>query len=1103
MRFGPRRFKDLTTAAAMVLFAWSMAAVAPIRAGEPAEATSSAVKAAALDVASLDRTSPVDFETEILPVFKRNCLACHGSRKPKAGLILETPQTIAKGGDGGEVVKPGDAEDSYLFQVAAHRVEDGVMPPKNNKVKAENLTGEELALLKLWIEQGAAGEVNAARPVEWNPMPPALNAIHAVALTDDGQYAACARANRLFVYHLPSQRLAAELTDGSVVPSDSADSVPATAHRDFVQSLAFHPNGEWLASGGYREIKLWRRARGQPSRHMELAGDSPAQAMAVSADGRWMAAAPAGGPVQLWNLRDGQIAHTLSELTNGIAALDFSAEGRFLAAGGNQAVAVWDLETGRLHAQWNVPSQVRALAWVDSQRKLATGEEEGSIRSWEIRETPGSDPRMIRAWAGHEGPVTVLRAGPKPDREMTTGGADGLIRVWEFDNGDRVREMQHGAAIADLAVRKDGQRLASVAGDAVAKLWDAEDGKLVAELKGDRYAREEVEAQERAKTLATAELAYRKSELERQEKELKERETRVAKAKESFEPAEKAFAEKSQARDDAALAVTQAEKNLDTLHADIARVTEAFAKAEQSAAESQTEVKLLVDQTARARAEGERARQSKLEAETFYEDAQRVLDRARTAASLSDLTPEQKTAAANRAADAETVAQKSKSLFDAAASQADDKAAEADQARARADQAIEALATRSFAAGKVRVEFENVTEGSGERLQQATNSVQEARKKLEGVEKEFKMAELEKSRAETELQLAQKAEEEGTRELADAREALQRAEEGEKLSAERLESARQSAQTAEPPFHRVVFSTDPKVVLTSGTNGAVYTWDAGEGEPYDVYRWTGLPIRQLAATDANTAVALTDGQAFSFALGDEWILEGVLGTGDASSPLVDRVTALDFSPDGRWLASGGGEPSRGGEIKIWNFQERTLARDYPDVHSDTVLSLEFSPDGRFLASGATDKFARVVDWESGEVSRTFEGHTHHVMGVAWKADGRTLATSGADHVIKVWDLVKGDRKKNIEGFDKEITSIQFVGVGDEALVSSGDNRVRLLKEDGKTVRDFGGIEDFQHAAAATPDGRVVIGGGEDSVLRVWNGQKGNAIASFEPPGGKP
>lgn len=1072
-----------------------------------AEPDSSAVAATAarggpLPIAELDRDTPVDFEKEILPVFKRNCLACHGSRKPKGGLVLETPQTIALGGDGGEVVKPGAPEESYLFQAAAHREEDGIMPPKNNKVKAENLTPEELGLLKLWIEQGARGEVRAARPVEWKPIPPALNAIHALALTDDGQFAACARANRLFVYHLPSQGLAAELVDDQLVKEGLYGSDHGAAHRDFIQSLAFHPEGDLLASGGYREIKLWRRSRPEPSRHLALAGDAGAGLLAVSADGQWLATAQTQGPVSLWHARDGRIVRTFSELTNDVTALAFSKDGRRLAgSGAGPLVVVWNLDDGQVRARWSSPAAVRALAWLPGGDELAGGGEDRLIRIWKIPENGEVESATIREWPAHEGPVTVLRPVPGTEGQLASGGHDGKVKIWKIADGQLVREMTHGAPITDLAIRHDGKRLVSAAGQPVVKLWNAEDGQPVAELKGDRYAAETVIDEERARALASGELAYRKAEVERQEKEQQERETRVAKAKEAFEPAEKAYAEKAKSRDEALLAKTNAEKERDALQADIKRVTEAFEQADQLAKSSQTVVKDLVAQAAQARAEAERALQAKSEAEVFYADAQRVLERARTAASLSNLTPEEKAAAEQRAADADTVAQKSKSLTDTASSQADAKAQAAEEARAQADRAIEALAEKAFAAGKVRVEFERVTDGSEERLKQMANAIAEAGKKLENTETELQKAELEKSRAETELQLARKAEEEGTREVSDARSQLKRAEEGDQQAEARLEAARQAAQAAEQPFQTVAFSPDQRRVLTAGDSGAIHTWDAEDGDPFDVYRWTGHPVRQLAAADERgTIFAMTPGQAFSFELGDRWVLEGVLGTGDASSPLVDRVTALAFSPDGRWLASGGGEPSRSGEIKIWDVQERRLVKDLPEVHSDTVLGLAFSPDGRYLASGATDKFARVVDLESGEVARTFEGHTHHVMGVAWKADGRTLITSGADTVIKVWDFVKGDRKKNIQGFDKEITSVQFVGIGDEAVVSSGDNRVRLLKEDGKTVRDFGGIKAFQHAAAATPDGRYVIGGGEDSVLRVWDGRKGDLIASFEPPG---
>ena len=45
-------------------------------------------------VAELKRDKPVDFEAEILPVLRRNCLACHSGSKAEDHLVLETPQSI-------------------------------------------------------------------------------------------------------------------------------------------------------------------------------------------------------------------------------------------------------------------------------------------------------------------------------------------------------------------------------------------------------------------------------------------------------------------------------------------------------------------------------------------------------------------------------------------------------------------------------------------------------------------------------------------------------------------------------------------------------------------------------------------------------------------------------------------------------------------------------------------------------------------------------------------------------------------------------------------------------------------------------------------------
>ena len=113
-----------------------------------------------------------------------------------------------------------------------------------------------------------------------------------------------------------------------------------------------------------------------------------------------------------------------------------------------------------------------------------------------------------------------------------------------------------------------------------------------------------------------------------------------------------------------------------------------------------------------------------------------------------------------------------------------------------------------------------------------------------------------------------------------------------------------------------------------------------------------------------------------------------------------------------------------------------------------------------------------------------------------------VASAGADNVIKLWDFVTGERKKTIEGFGKEVTSVSFIGNTDQILISSGDNQIRTVNEGGEKIRSFEGATNFMNSASTTPDGRIVIAGGHDSVLRVWNGTNAEVIATFAPPGAK-
>ncbi len=191
-----------------------------------------------------------EFYQDVYPFLKANCLACHNKTTAKAGLNMETPELMIKGGDSGPSIVPGKSAESLLVEASVHSP-DIEMPPPNNKSGAVKLTDAEIAVLKTWIDQGAKAGVQAERQVTFKALAPGIDPIYSLALTKDGRHAVCGRGHRLFLYDLAARQLVAEITDPAVKGGG--------AHRAMVQSLAFSPDGARLASGSFREVKLWKR----------------------------------------------------------------------------------------------------------------------------------------------------------------------------------------------------------------------------------------------------------------------------------------------------------------------------------------------------------------------------------------------------------------------------------------------------------------------------------------------------------------------------------------------------------------------------------------------------------------------------------------------------------------------------------------------------------------------------------------------------------------------------------------------------------------------------------------------------------------------------
>jgi WD40 repeat protein len=313
------------------------------------------------------------------------------------------------------------------------------------------------------------------------------------------------------------------------------------------------------------------------------------------------------------------------------------------------------------------------------------------------------------------------------------------------------------------------------------------------------------------------------------------------------------------------------------------------------------------------------------------------------------------------------------------------------------------------------------------------------------------------------------------------------------------------------PVRALCISPD-KSALVAGRGNQIHVYDAG----------SGTYVRSLVDPNLTTpdkkpmkAAHLSLVESLAYSPDGKYIASGSFQevilwdaqTGALKQRIAgfsDRVVALAFSPNNKLLATGGGAPTEDGEIKLLEVPGGKVVADIKNGHSDTVFGLCFSPDGTKLATGAADKFVKVFEVPSGKFLKSFEGHTHHVLDVGWKSDGKLLASASADNTIKVWDYEKGEQARTIPGHGKQVTRLVFRGTTAEFITVSGDQTVRMWNVDnGGNTRNFGGNNDFLYAVGISADGAIVAAGGEEGIVRLYNGANGQLVKSLLPPGVEP
>ncbi len=102
-------------------------------------------------------THQVDFHREILPILANRCITCHARGRAEGGFSLETRVSTLAESDSGRAVLPGNSAESLLVKMVAGVDPDQVMPKQGRR-----LTGEEIGLLRAWIDQGVAWDADVS-----------------------------------------------------------------------------------------------------------------------------------------------------------------------------------------------------------------------------------------------------------------------------------------------------------------------------------------------------------------------------------------------------------------------------------------------------------------------------------------------------------------------------------------------------------------------------------------------------------------------------------------------------------------------------------------------------------------------------------------------------------------------------------------------------------------------------------------------------------------------------------------------------------------------------------------------------------------------------
>ena len=428
---------------------------------------------------ALTTAAQADSAKAALRVLRDECIGCHKPGKAKGGLILNTREKLMVGGDTGPSVVVGKGSTSFLVEVLL-KDGDPHMPPK------KQLSSEAISSVQKWIDEGTKwdasvfDELPTVKPVQLGKLPSNYQPALAIGLTSDQTRLAVARGESVDIHDLSKpERPIIQTLNG---------------HVEAIQSLAWSPDGQQLATGGFRLFRLWDVANGREIKALSSSLVGNITALCFTQDGKQILAADGeagvSGFIHRIDATTGKILGTWKAHDDVIYGMELSPDGKLLATGSADKLArIWTVADGKLNGTYEGhTNHVLGVAFDKSASRLATASADKEVKVWDVKSrgqeaTLGNKKLAFTSvdWASKaEGLVIITEKGD--------GSLFGeLVRHTGVRyGGDAAKEKKLERADEGLycaVISADGKTIYGGSHNGTVYVWDSA-GKITARLRG-------------------------------------------------------------------------------------------------------------------------------------------------------------------------------------------------------------------------------------------------------------------------------------------------------------------------------------------------------------------------------------------------------------------------------------------------------------------------------------------------------------------------------------------------------------------------------------------------------------------------------------------